>query len=225
MGTDKDYRNQEQPEIKMRTRLAQLVPGPYSVPTELNGELHLQRGILIVSTHHDGDGQYEIELERIGEGIEGLFNVLSPISFKRVLTLNGEGRETGSEVLSVKDDGSKEHLKPGKYHLRLRASGVLICQLGQPEIDQIPQIPNYLRSWMESGGQWYNAIRADRETITIKGNHQGNLSVKMFSFDGDDTRAFGNIKSGSFEHRMTLVAGKEYLIQVCAEKPWNLEFQ
>ena len=195
------------------------------MPTELNGELHLQRGILIISTHHGGDGQYEIELERIGEGLEGLFNVLSPISFKRVLTLNGEGRETGSEVLSVKDDGAQEHLKPGKYHLKLRASGILICQLVQPEIGQIPQIPNYLRSWMELGGQWYNAIRTERETITIKGTHRGNLSVKMFSFDGDDTRTLGNTKSGSFEHRMTLVAGKEYLIQVDAEKPWNLEFQ
>ena len=188
---------------------------------EVEGILQLQRGIVIISVCHDGEGTYEVEFERKHEGLSAILETLSPVNFKLCPRVRGEGTDLCSHVLSVRE--KKGQFKPGNYSIRTKTSGLLLCQVIQPEIRQTPQIPPYFRPWIELGGLFYNTVRIGKAPLTFRGYTRGSLTANLFSFDGEEQTTLEILDPGPFHSAVEGTPGTEYLVQIDAEKKWDMQ--
>ena len=212
-------------DIKFRNKLVCVATEPHERTKEgrVEGTLQLQRGIVIISVCHDGDGPCEVEFERAQEGLSAILEMLSPLTIKACPTFQGEGKELYSEVKSVREENPTGQFKPGNYTIGVRTSGLLLCQIIQPEIRQTPEIPPYLRSWTELGGLFYNTVRIGKNPLTFQGHAQGGFTANLFSFDGEEQRTLEISRPGPFHSEVRGKPGTEYLVQVDAQKKWDMQ--
>lgn len=228
MGSSRDVKDnpeENQYGFKSRNKLAYAVAEPHegTIKAQMEGTLQLQRGIVIISVRHDGEGPCEVEFERTQEGLGAILEMLSPLTIKACPTFQGHGNELLSEVKSVREENPAGQFKPGNYTIGVETSGVLICQIIQPEIRQTPEIPPYFRSWAELGGLFYNTVRIGKAPLTFQGHTNGSLTANLFSFDGEEQKTMEITRPGPFHGQVRGNPGTEYLIQVDAQKSWHMQ--